>query len=166
MASQSVSCGVKSIVSLWSEKFCVLVTHWIDRDFLRIGVAIGPIVLKVTGITKRGNARNCFVKQSFSRGFHLSERLFPSPQFSNVMGTKDTSLCRRCGCSIGRFPSVMDIRREHDHRLYSPLVRTRKYHLGGRGDQITVETFRIGQRSTPRCKINRNKNFVIVTTEF
>lgn len=90
--------------------------------------------------------------------------MFPVP---GVVRNKDTSLSKRYVCRGGRHPSTMDTEREYDGQLYSPFVRTPAYTTWvGKGGQITFQIFRISLSFTPRCKINKDQNFVIFTIEF
>lgn len=128
MTNQPVSCGIKSMVSLRPEKVCF--GHPSDwQGLLQIEMAIEHVVLRVTRKMKRGNERNCFVKQSKrSRCLYLSVRgclLVPSSLMS--WGTRDTSLNRRQECwrepwcpglSKGRWkpallPTRQDLSRHH-----------------------------------------------------
>lgn len=61
---------------------------------------------------------------SYSRWLHLSERLFLCPQVLDVMRNKDPSLSRRHECSVGGYPSAMDMLSDRDSQIYSPPVRT------------------------------------------
>lgn len=61
----------------------------------------------------------------------------------------------------------MDIQREYDNQLYSPLVRPPENATGvEEGRQITFEIFRINLRFTLMYMINMKKNFIYAPLNF
>lgn len=131
--------------------FCVLVTHQVNKDFIPIGVVIWHVVLRVIGLMKRRNARNCIVKQSkpFQVAPTFCEKLFPCPQLQISWGTRDMAQ-QKVWVQCQRNPSALDTPRDFDNWLCSPFVRRKVVK--------SLLRLKISLRFTLGCKINEEYN--------